>query len=56
MINSSNNLFDLRSKKMLLREFSNYSEAKFLNEFPTWPDWNSLRTEWRKQLFFCVLQ
>ena len=28
----SNNLFDLQSTKMLLRDFSNYSEAKFLNE------------------------
>ena len=32
ILNSSNNLFDLQSTKMLLRDFSNYSEAKFLNE------------------------
>ena len=32
ILNSSNNLFDLQSKKMLLRDFSNYSEAKFLHE------------------------
>ena len=32
VLNSSNNLFDLQSTKMLLRDFSNYSEAKFLNE------------------------
>ena len=34
ILNSSNDLFDLQSKKMqmLLCDFSNYSEAKFLNE------------------------
>ena len=32
ILNSSNDLFDLQSKKILLRDFSNYSKAKFLNE------------------------
>ena len=32
LLNSSNHLFDLQRKKMLLSDFSNYSEAKFLNE------------------------
>ena len=32
ILNSSNDLFKLQSKKMLLRDFSNYPEAKFLNE------------------------
>ena len=32
ILNTSNNLFDLQSTNMLLRDFFNYSEAKFLNE------------------------
>ena len=40
---------------MLLRDFSNYSEAKILKRtVPTWPDWSSLSTEWCKQIVFYV--
>ena len=57
ILNSSNDLFDLQSKKNSTSWLLQLFKGKILKRtVPTWPDWSSLRTEWRKQISFCVLQ
>ena len=48
----------LKQQRPGSHDASNGDEAgKILKRtVPTWPVWRSLRTEWCKQIFFCVLQ